>query len=96
MAEASRVRAWVVFRGDVQGVGFRYTTRHVASGYDVTGYVENESDGSVELVAEGERAEVEAFVDAVTERMGRHIRDRAVEWGPAEGDFDGFEVRFAW
>jgi len=91
-----RVRARVVFRGMVQGVGFRYTTRSIASGYAVTGYVENEPDGSVEVVAEGRREEVEAFIEEVSRRMGHYIRDRQVEWGPARGEFDDFSIRFAW
>ena len=41
------------FSGHVQGVGFRYTTRSVASRFAVTGYVRNLPDGRVELVAEG-------------------------------------------
>ena len=94
MGEAARAR--VVFRGNVQGVGFRYTTRHIASAYDVSGYVENEPDGSVELVAEGTRDEVEAFIGSVTEQMARYIRDREVGWGPAKGEFEGFGIRFGW
>lgn len=96
MGETVRVRARVVFRGSVQGVGFRYTVVHVASGHAVTGYVENEPEGSVTLVAEGEQGEVEAFVNAVTERMRRHIRGREVEWAPATGEFGDFRIRFAW
>jgi len=91
-----QARATVVFRGMVQGVGFRFTTRNIASGYAVSGYVENEPDGSVELVAEGERQEVEAFIEEVSRQMGRYIRDRHIEWGPALGEFDGFSIRFAW
>ena len=94
MGEA--VRARVVFRGNVQGVGFRYTTRHVASAFQVTGYVENEPDGTVELVAEGNREEIQAFIDAVTERMQRYIGDTDVQWSPAQDEFDAFGVRFAW
>jgi len=90
------VRATVVFRGMVQGVGFRFTTRSIASGYAVSGYVENEPDGSVELVAEGQREEVEAFVEAVSRQMGRYIGERHIEWGSALGEFDGFSIRFAW
>ena len=87
------VRLHVVFSGWVQGVGFRYATEHVARGFDVTGYVMNLSDGSVECVAEGDRAELEAFLEAVSERMESHIRDREITWGPARGSFDRFGIR---
>ena len=48
-----RKRAHVFYSGRVQGVGFRYSTREVACGYEVTGRVRNLPDGRVELVAEG-------------------------------------------
>lgn len=86
-------RLHVIFSGWVQGVGFRYTTEHVARGFDVTGYVMNLSDGSVECIAEGERAELEAFLATVSERLGSHIRGRDVTWGPARGNFDRFGIR---
>ena len=90
------VRARVVFRGTVQGVGFRYSTMRVASGYGVTGYVRNESDGSVLLVAEGGRGEVEGFVAAVSERMAGYIRSADATWGEASGEFDEFGMSFSW
>ena len=96
MDEADRVRARVVFTGRVQGVGFRYTTVHIASGYAVTGYVLNQGDGSVELVAEGERAEIESFVDSVSQRLARYVRGRDVTWSRATGEFSDFGVRFGW
>jgi len=77
-------RAEVHFSGHVQGVGFRYTVLQVAKGYEVSGLVENLVDGRVRLVAEGERSEVDAFVDAVAERMHGHIRkaERSDSAGP--------------
>jgi acylphosphatase len=91
----SPVRAEVVYSGLVQGVGFRYTTVHVAASHPVTGYVMNQPDGTVELVAEGERSEVEAFLDVIAERMKRCLRSHRVTWGPATGEFERFDIRFA-
>ena len=56
-------RATVFYAGRVQGVGFRYTAREIACGYDVAGYVCNLPDGRVELVVEG--AETEAMQEPV-------------------------------
>lgn len=95
MTEPLRARARAVFRGHVQGVGFRYTARRVAESFAVAGYVENEPDGSVELVAEGERGEVEAFLGAVAREMAPYIRSREVAWSVATGEFDGFGIRHA-
>ena len=96
MDTKARERAHVVFVGRVQGVGFRYTTVQVAASYAVTGTVQNLRDGSVELVAEGERAEVEAFLRAVTDRMGGYIQDAELTWGRATGEFEDFDVRSSW
>ena len=96
MGRSEQVRADVTFRGTVQGVGFRYTARRVASGFAVTGFVRNEPDGSVTLVAEGPRDEVESFIDAVQREMAGTIRDTDVAWGAATGQYDGFGVHFSW
>ena len=88
-----RERLTVNFRGRVQGVGFRFTTRAIARGFDVTGWVRNEHDGSVDLLVEGERGELEAFLDAIRDRMKRNIQDERVIWGKAEGDLSEFTIR---
>jgi acylphosphatase len=81
------------YAGRVQGVGFRVTTCRVATGYEVTGTVRNLPDGRVELVAEGERAELEAFRAAIPEAgLQGFIRDEQVAWGPASGGFRGFVI----
>ena len=57
----------VFYEGRVQGVGFRYTVRHLANGYDVIGWVRNLPDGRVELLAGGQPVEVSGFLDAILE-----------------------------
>jgi acylphosphatase len=39
--------------GKVQGVGFRYYIKKISSNYNITGYVKNLYDGSVEIIAQG-------------------------------------------
>jgi acylphosphatase len=82
----------VIYTGEVQGVGFRYTTQHVAEGFAVAGYVKNLPDGSVELVAQGQAGEVDAFLRAVANRMAGHI-DRADVQDHTAGNFQGFRIR---
>ena len=55
----------VFYEGRVQGVGFRFTVRHIAKGFDVTGWVRNLRDGRVELQVTGDEEEVRAFLDQV-------------------------------
>jgi acylphosphatase len=90
-----RNRAQVFYTGRVQGVGFRYSAREVACGYEVTGYVRNLPDGRVELVAEGEEAEVAAFLDGIrASHLASYIRNEAVHWSPATGQFKGFGITY--
>jgi len=53
MPDAQPLRRALYFSGRVQGVGFRYESRALALGYNLSGYVRNLADGRVELVAEG-------------------------------------------
>ncbi|HXI83152.1 MAG TPA: acylphosphatase [Verrucomicrobiae bacterium] len=90
-----RKRATVFYSGRVQGVGFRYTAREIACGYELTGYVRNLNDGRVELVAEGTEEEVRAFLEAVqASQLGSHIRNADVNWREAADEFRGFDVRY--
>ncbi|MFC1742897.1 acylphosphatase [Candidatus Riflebacteria bacterium] len=55
-------RIFVKFYGRVQGVGFRWTTMRVAHSFDVTGRIENMPDGTVEMVAEGNKKTIDDFI----------------------------------
>jgi acylphosphatase len=88
-----RSRMRILYSGHVQGVGFRYTARSVAAGFEVTGLVRNLLDGRVELVAEGPREELEAFRKAIREAGLEHfVRNEEVNWAEATGEFRGFEI----
>jgi acylphosphatase len=85
--------ATVYFTGRVQGVGFRYQSLQVSKEFDVTGYVKNLPDGRVQLEAEGQKTEVDAFIAAIEERMHGHVRkmERAASRRPAQ--FQGFSIQ---
>ncbi|MFN9914630.1 MAG: acylphosphatase, partial [Pirellulaceae bacterium] len=84
-------RLEVRFRGQVQGVGFRYTTLRIATRWSVTGYVENTPDGGVYLLAEGPAATLEAFLAEVLESMQSHVEDHHASWQAARGEYATFE-----
>lgn len=85
-------RTQIIYLGRVQGVGFRATVAGAARHFAVTGWVRNEPDGSVRLVAEGEADEIERFLAEVALRLGMFIRatDRHDESPCGEV---GFEIR---
>jgi acylphosphatase len=88
-----RWRMCIFYSGSVQGVGFRYTTKSVAAGFEVTGTVRNLLDGRVELIAEGVRDELETFRDAIRNAgLGGLIRDENVTWSDAQNDLHGFDI----
>ncbi len=87
-------RKTVYFRGHVQGVGFRLTTRRIAQQFDVAGFVKNLPDGRVQLVVEGGAQELEKFVSEVEAALDGCIQSRKSDTQPASGEFAGFEIRY--
>jgi acylphosphatase len=89
----SRERLQIFYSGRVQGVGFRYSTKALATGFDVTGTVRNLPDGRVELILEGARPELEEFRKAVQHsELGGLIRQEEASWSAAKNEFRGFEI----
>lgn len=85
-------RIEVRFTGRVQGVGFRATVSAIARKFPVSGWVRNEQDGSVRLVAEGTSESLDAFVMEIQSRMYQYIKGtERLESAPL-GE-RGFEVR---
>jgi acylphosphatase len=84
----------VLYEGNVQGVGFRWSVRHIATGFDVTGWVRNLRDGRVELQVGGDESEVLAFLDAIkTSELASHIRRQQEARLASQPDARGFEIR---
>jgi acylphosphatase len=83
----------IFYSGRVQGVGFRYTVKTVAAGFEATGTVRNLPDGRVELIAEGPRDELEGFRQAIRDEGLEHfIKNEDINWSEAAGGFRGFEI----
>jgi len=87
-------KAHIRFTGMVQGVGFRYTARHVAHTLGLVGWVKNMVDGSVEAVAEGEEEKAKQFVNSLNERFKDYITDTDASWSDPTDEFNVFDVRF--
>ena len=66
------IRRHIVFQGWVQGVGFRYRTRHAAQMYSCTGWVRNEWDGSVTMEIQGEEENIDRVIMSI--ERGTYVR----------------------
>lgn len=85
----------VIYHGRVQGVGFRVTTHRLATGFQISGYVKNLSDGTVEVAASGQADEVDRFLAAITREFSRNLRDTVVsDFPPDSSEPSGFEIRY--
>ncbi len=92
MKEAWEAR--VVVGGRVQGVWFRASTRDVAVGLGVRGFVRNLPDRRVEAVLQGDRVAVVKAIDFMREGPpGALVTDVSVEWREPTEPFEGFDVR---
>jgi acylphosphatase len=83
----------VLYEGYVQGVGFRWTTKRIAQGYEVSGWVRNMADGRVELQVSGDDDEVAAFLRAIREStLGGHISAEHATKIEIATPFKGFRI----
>jgi acylphosphatase len=93
MGELARARIRV--SGVVQGVGYRYFVRTMAIELGLSGYVRNLPDGTVEVVAEGDRSVIGAFVGEL--RIGPRyatVERVDLQWEEPKKDFGGFDYAF--
>jgi acylphosphatase len=88
------VRIEAIVRGVVQGVGFRWFARDAATALGVSGWVANEADGSVRVVAEGPGPRVDELIARLRKGPpGSAVAGIAVDRTPASGGLSGFEIR---
>ncbi len=83
-----------IVEGHVQGVGFRYFVLEVAQQLQLTGWVRNLVNGNVELLAEGNRADLDKLFSAIQSGCpGSLVTNVASDWLPAENTFTLFSIR---
>lgn len=75
----SEIRKHIVFHGRVQGVGFRYTAKYLAESLGLTGWVENEWDGTVVMEVQGREAMINKLLKGLN--TGRFI---SIDWMDTE------------
>ena len=81
--------------GQVQGVGYRWYARQMARRLNLSGYVRNRSNGTVEVLAEGQERTLRDFLAYLETGPSAAVVERVdARWSPASSTFYGFEVRF--
>ncbi len=79
------IQAHVFYSGTVQGVGFRYTTLELAMNAGLTGWVRNLPDGRVELLAEGEKADVDKLLRDIDDYFKGYIASKDIQYEQLDG-----------
>ena len=93
----SSVGAELRVSGMVQGVGYRYFCYRKANDLGITGWVKNQPNGSVLILAEGDRSAIEAFI--VELKMGpaaSSVSDVNVEWLSFSGEMSEFKIEMGY
>ena len=87
-------RLHILYHGKVQGVGFRFTAEHIAEGLNLTGWVKNRRDGSVEIIVEGEEEQLNLFLEQVKDSFSSYIKSQEIDWQDSTGEFPDFRITF--
>ena len=91
-----KVRAHILISGRVQGVFFRAFTSERAVALGLKGYVRNLTrEGTVEVVAEGERARLESLITHLkTGPPSARVDQVVTSWSDYTGNYDRFRIRY--
>ena len=94
MLETGKTRLHAIIEGRVQGVSFRYFVQEIANMHNLTGWVRNRWDGSVEVTAEGDREDLKKLLAALYRGpRSAVVTDLTPEWSEATGEFPHFTVK---
>ncbi|MDD5618761.1 MAG: acylphosphatase [Candidatus Omnitrophica bacterium] len=89
-----KVQIHVIFKGRVQGVGFRFTAEKIAQTLKVAGWVKNLPDGDVELVVQAEKKAADGFLDKLRNQFSNYIDSEEIDYADATEKLDSFQIRF--
>ncbi len=84
----------IIFKGHVQGVGFRFTARRIANRHNITGFVRNLPDGTVEMLAQGSANNVNECISDVEGSFTGYIRKVEANDVPADPQYVDFKITF--
>lgn len=88
------IRKKIIFRGEVQGVGFRFRARSAAEHFGATGWVRNEYDGTVSMEIQGTEAQIAEVIRAIRQGRWIEITDMEVRRIPVLENEYGFHTEW--
>lgn len=92
--DSHKVRYHIVFYGRVQGVGFRYTSQHLADSLGLTGWVRNEDDGTVTCELQGSDMAIDQFMSRIRDQRWIDISDTERTSIKPDPDERNFRIRY--
>ena len=84
----------IIFTGHVQGVGFRFTAYNIAHRYQLTGFVRNLPDGTVEMLAQGRPEDIDDCIRNIKESFIGYMREAGIQEIPPDPKYTDFKITF--
>ena len=88
------VAKYIIFKGSVQGVGFRFTAHRMAGRHQLTGYVRNARDGTVEMLAQGSAEDIDDCIRDIQDCLAGYVREVKIEEVPPNPRYKDFKITF--
>lgn len=82
----------IIFIGQVQGIGFRFTTHRIANRHQLTGFVRNLPDGSVEVLTQGKPEDINKCIYEIKLAFAGCIRQTQIEDAPPNPKYTDFRI----
>jgi acylphosphatase len=94
MEQMEQTAKHIVFSGEVQGIGFRFTANRLAGRYSVTGFVRNLPDGNVEMLIQGSEQDIRHCIAEIQDSFRGYIRNTKTDSVPPNPSYTNFRVAF--
>ena len=84
----------IIFIGQVQGVGFRFTAFRIANRYKLSGFVRNSPDGTVEMLTQGRSEDIDNCIRDIRDSLAGYIRETKIEEILTNPQYTDFKITF--
>jgi len=90
----SQTARHIIFIGQVQGIGFRFTALNTANRFRLTGWVRNLPDGNVEMIAQGSDDDIDNCLKEIEEAFGDNVRETIIKETAFDPRYTNFKITF--